>query len=399
MAYDAITIDTQTVYGNNTELTTGIIGQLTQYKDGPVQFVLSEIMLREIFKLRRNIAQGIMEKQKTALRDGAKNGLLDQAAQDTIKAIVDALPTAEDHAREELRSFVENCGGEVVLAKLALTEDVIKAYFKGDPPFSAKGKKNEFPDAIALLSLEAWAEENNKRILAVSRDGDWESYAQTSQRIDVVKDLGDAMASLTQHAEAVLPHAISLVEQVKTEPFGEAFSAFENQLDYAVSEIGAYVEFDGPMPGEAEESYLTLSQFELLPDHDNNDIEILRIGHDSFVARVPISIEAKVTTHIKFAVYDSIDKDYVPMGSTEVESDENFKASVLIHAHPLEIEEDGVEKTIWEIDKVELTDAPSDFDIGYVDYSLTDEYGPEDWGQDEDEPAPATEQKDATPDP
>ena len=78
MAYDALTIDTQTVYGNNNKLMTGIIGQLSQYKDGPVQFVISEIVLREIYKVRRNIAQGVIKKQKTALRDGTKNGLIAQ---------------------------------------------------------------------------------------------------------------------------------------------------------------------------------------------------------------------------------------------------------------------------------------------------------------------------------
>lgn len=400
MAYDAITIDTQTIYGNNNELKSGIVGQLYQYKDGQVRFILSEIVLREILKLRTNIAQGVLDKQKTALRDGGKSGLLNEAAQEAIKEIVDKLPTADDHARTELKAFMADCGGEVVPAKLALTEDVIKAYFRGDPPFSAKGKKNEFPDSIALLSLEAWAKENKKRILAVSRDGDWESFGNISQRIDVVKDLGDAMASLTKHAEAVLPHAVALVAEIRSEPLGKTFTAFGNQLEYAVSDINPYVDFDGPMLGEAEESYVTLADYELLPDGDEADIEIIRIGHESFVARVPVSIDAKITTHIQFAIYDSIDKDYVPMGSTEVETEETFSASVLIHVHAFEVEEDGVVETVWEIDNVELTDAPSDFDIGYVDYSLADEYDAEDWMQNEDEPEPApiADQSDAAPD-
>ena len=47
MTYDALTIDTQVVYSNDLELDKGLVGQLSQFKDGLVKFLLSEITVRE----------------------------------------------------------------------------------------------------------------------------------------------------------------------------------------------------------------------------------------------------------------------------------------------------------------------------------------------------------------
>lgn len=385
MAYDVITIDAQTVYASSGELKTGIVGQLTQYQNGPVKVVLTEIVLREIHKLRKSKAQAVIDKQRAVIRDGEKSGLITGQPLIDMKACLDALSSAEDHARTEMQDFVTGCGADIIPAKLAKTEDIIKPYFRGDPPFSGKGKKNEFPDAISLMSLKAWAIENNLKVLAVSKDGDWESFAESCEQIDVVKDLGDAMVSLTQEADKYLPHAKKLVANIRKGAGADGYEEFMSSLDFSVSAIMAYADFDGPMPGEVEETFMTLRSFELLPLGDEDDIEIIRIGPEKFVARAPISVAAQITAQISFAVYDSIDKDYVPMGSTEVERDVDFDTSALIHVFSEEIEEGGADKTVWLIEQVELLEEPQSFDLGYVDYSLADEYGPDEWDFSEDD--------------
>ena len=65
------------------------------------------------------------------------------------------------------------------------------------PPFEEPDKKkHEFPDAIALLSLEEWAEVNKTRILAVSCDRGWAAFAAESEWIVVDSDLASALAEL-----------------------------------------------------------------------------------------------------------------------------------------------------------------------------------------------------------
>jgi hypothetical protein len=42
-------------------------------------------------------------------------------------------------------------------------------------------KKSEFPDALALLSLERWATQNKSLVLLVSADGDWKKLVEQSE--------------------------------------------------------------------------------------------------------------------------------------------------------------------------------------------------------------------------
>lgn len=50
MAYDAITIDTSTFVQSGIALETGLLAQLEQFKHGPVDLILSEIVTRELLK-------------------------------------------------------------------------------------------------------------------------------------------------------------------------------------------------------------------------------------------------------------------------------------------------------------------------------------------------------------
>src|ERR1700730_7027301 len=50
MQYDVITFDTQTVESNSFHFDGGFLSKLKQFKDGPVRVVVSEIVVREIFK-------------------------------------------------------------------------------------------------------------------------------------------------------------------------------------------------------------------------------------------------------------------------------------------------------------------------------------------------------------
>ena len=54
--------------------------------------------------------------------------------------------------------------------------EIFKSYFNKKFPFSSGAKKNEFPDAFALKSIEAWAMENNELVLVFSNDSDILNY-------------------------------------------------------------------------------------------------------------------------------------------------------------------------------------------------------------------------------
>ena len=67
------------------------------------------------------------------------------------------------------------------------------------------------PDAIALLSLDAWAKTCERKILAISKDTAWAEFAHHSDWIDVERDFTEALQSLQLHAEKTKEIVTSLL--------------------------------------------------------------------------------------------------------------------------------------------------------------------------------------------
>ena len=373
MSYDVITIDTQVIYANGLELDNGLVGQLDQYKNGLVKFVISEINLREIHKALTEKAKSPIDSLAKVIKSGSANRQFDDGQLAALQAQHGSMAQPSEHAKKQLSSFVTKTGAEIIPADLAELKSILEKYFRNDPPFASKGKKNEFPDAIALLSLERWAIDSGKKILAVSNDEDWASFANDCDHIDVVEDLAKAMALLNDLAEETVPRAKAVLDAIKAGD-DDMTSTLQARLVSAVESEFPYLEFDGPMPGEDDGACLSLVSYEIEGlDDDTTDIDIVRVGNGSFAFRVPAFITAKVYADISFSIRDSIDKDYVPMGSTSIEQDTEFHAYLLIEcSHFLDDSEDN-ESTVYEIKDVELLDAPDSIDVGYIDYSLADD--------------------------
>lgn len=373
MSYDAITIDTQVIYANGRELETGLVGQLEQYKDGLVKFVLSEINLREIHKALTEKAKASPDSLAKAIKSGSANGQFNPDQLEALNAVQEAVLEPHEHAKKQMVEFLTKTGAEVVGAERVEMKPILDRYFKNEPPFASKGKKNEFPDAIALLSLESWAKEKGKKILAVSNDDDWKTFAKDCQHIDVVEDLAKAMALLNELAEETVPRAEAVLYAIRAED-DNAVSTLQARLEFAVESEFPYLEFDGPMPGEDDGISLSLVDYKIEGlDDGSTEIDVVRVGNGTFAFRVPASITAKVHAEISFSIRDSIDKDYVPMGSTSVEQDTDFDAYLLIECSHFLDNPDDETSTVYEIEDVELLDAPSSIDIGYVDHSLADD--------------------------
>lgn len=374
MSYDALTIDTQVVYSNGRELGTGLVGQIDQYKDGLVKFILSEINLREIHKALTEKAKSSQDALAKAIRSGSSNGQFQADQVDALKGVQNAMNEPNEHARQQLSDFLKKTGAEIVAADRVKLKPVLDKYFKNEPPFANKGKKNEFPDAIALLSLEAWAVDNGKRILAVSKDGDWKTFADQCSQIDIVDDLGKAMALLNDLAKETIPAAQAVLSAIEIgDP--DTIARLQTNLNHAIELESPYIDFDGPMPGECDNSILSLVSYEIEGmEEKTTEIDIVRVGTESFAFRVPVRITANLYAEISFSIKDSIDKDYVPMGSTSITRETEFSAHLLIECSYLLDDQDEASLVVSEIDDVELLGAPDSIDIGYIEYSLADDH-------------------------
>ena len=386
MIYDALTIDTNIVYQNGKSLTSGIVAEIEQCREGLTQFVLSEIVLRELNRMLSEKAKQALDGLEKGLRLGTENAQLDSEGQGAIKEILANLKSAEDHSKEQLKAFAIATDVEIIRANEAGLDDVIASYFRRQPPFAKAGKKDEFPDAIALLSLEKWANNNNKRVLAVSTDSDWSSFAETRECIDVIDSLSDALALLIENSEEAKQIVIELMNTVTTGENESFRDEFEAGLGHAVEDYSPYIDFSSHMPGECESSIISLSTYEL-PEFDGAeaDVSIVRIKANGFVARIPIFIRANTEIEISFAIYDSIDKDYVPMGSAAYEPEIEIDAAILVDFVNTEnTEDDDGKSSKYAVSRVQLIDAPDTVDVGDIEYSLAEEdYDDFDWEEED----------------
>ena len=360
MKFDAITIDTQVFYKNNAQLNSGIINQL---KNQPVQVVFSDITLREIQKKRKEQAKSVITKLKDVVSNGKKSQQLPKSSIDTMNEILNQMSDPESHADSEIKQFVKDTNAIVISVDDVNLDSILNDYFGNRPPFNNKGKKSEFPDAIAFNSLKNWAEKNNKTIVVVSDDNDWKSMESLSANVVIENDLGDVLAKINSYSTKHLDEAKDIVEMLISDDVNtkKLKANFKHYVEAAINNVTYFdIEYSSGILAAPDSEYMMLNSYELLKDKNFDEVDITQISKNGFVIRVPISIKATLYVNMAFQIFDSIDKDYIPIGDTEVEKEVEFTAHALVHT-------DGRYEN--EIVDVELLGIPKAFNIGNVEFN------------------------------
>lgn len=331
MAYDAFTIDTNAAIEGGLDLGGGLLGQLRQFKDGPIELVLSEVVIREIHKHLFLQVKKSRDTLGNAVAKAREAELASGEAGEALAAQVAALPEPKVVAGQRLQAFFDANGAKNIPATLAPMEALVKGYFAPSPPFEATGaKKSEFPDAIALLSLEAWAKEKGKTILAVSADKGWQAFAEGSAHIDVEADFAKGLAILQEHAEAAQACVGKWLAAVEGGALPDQANYLECRLTDSLGEWNFEARGDGLFVIEQEGSRLEFQSFTRHEEGGRLDIDIVRMGSNEVVARVSGRMAANASADFSLSVWDGIDKDLVSMGSQNVDKDIEFDAAILL---------------------------------------------------------------------
>lgn len=369
MSYDAFTIDTNIPIRAGLQLDSGLLAQLAQFKNGPLKFVISEIVRRELHKHLVAQVTEAKERLQTALTKAEASRLttVDQAGWNAKFADL-ADPSVVAGTR--LKSFLESSGASLIKANLASMDSLIAGYFGNASPFEATGaKKSEFPDAIALLSLEAWAKTEQKRILAVSTDNGWKSFAETSEYIDVVEDLAPALALLQKHSEAAETAVSNWLRAATTDTESAPFVTLTRLLSVSLSETPFYAEGCGHLCREGQGDDLQLSSFSVDQYGDEFDVSVVRLGSNEIAATVSLTVTANAAASFSMAVWDSIDKEDVNMGYQYAVTEAEFDVEALLtftrYSTNLEI---GLE-----LKEVEVLDGPGTVDFGEIEFDYGDD--------------------------
>ena len=159
---------------------------------GKTCIVISEIIVHEsTFLFNKNYSKLL----KPLTTPDKKTSTFDRKR---TKDLLDGLQKKIDNLND-IQYFIKKSGAQVLSYRGVTMDQLMNAYFTSEPPFSNTGrKKREFPDAIALFSMEQWRKKNKADMIAVSQDSDWEKFSAVTDSWYCERTVENAVAEFVR---------------------------------------------------------------------------------------------------------------------------------------------------------------------------------------------------------
>lgn len=367
MKFDAITLDTNIFYENGFRLREGMLLQLNQFKESLTEFVLSDIVTGELKRHLTINAQQAKDSLTTALRKVGDSELLKEDPYWNILGMANKTPPPADAAKAKLDAFLEATGCAVVESDKANMPRLRAMYFDSAPPFEAAGKKRkEFPDAIALITLEDWAEAKNKRVLAITKDDGWIDFAEKSDWIFTEKDLAAGLELLQPDTEKAREVVVELLRKMECGEAPDFLERIKGDVKYDLEDMMPMAEGESGYHYDADIAELTFSDLAFLRDGDDAfDFQIVQANKDTIVARLNVELDAEA--HASFTLQIRDEGEYIPIARGTGEKHLRQESGVLLTligdftAKPPKMDIDNVE-LVEEIKSVNFGTIEADWD-------------------------------------
>ena len=374
MKYDTLTIDTSIFDQLGIKFEKGLLKKLEQFKVSPSNLIFSEIIIEEInAHLIEKIDEAIIHVNKAIKSSDGYLTVDEEALKQIEQFLIKNNKKTEDLSREKILRFLDNTGAIMVPFNNITLQKVVENYFNHVPPFATKGKKkNEFPDAIALISMEKWALDGNAtKILAVSTDPDWAKFGENSPIIDVVDNLGDALAifqpqnDLYVFASMLSKYIAENDDNFLSKHLNTFLSDKISNMDFSPEAISSY-------RYEADWVEVVFNEFSYLTNNDGTaDLQLIESGEDEISVEVGLSISFTANCEFNFYVKDWIDKDLVLIGSNNVKKEITFETDAIVTLLGDFSKIENVENL--DIAEIELLEFPKDIDFEEVEPYFGDE--------------------------
>lgn len=329
--FGAITLDTSIFDAQGLRLESGLLKQLEQFQDSSTRLILSEVVKEEILSHLTEKARDAQKELEKSLKHAKDYWCVEDRDVEDIKKIVFDGREAQEIASKRFSQFVEVTSLEIVeVQNHVMVGDLIQKYFKAKPPFSETGKKkNEFPDAIALMSLETWANKNQTKIIVITSDSDWKNFCKSSESLTAIDDFAGALGLFQlQDADDICKY---LSERYEKGELKNVKKAICDSLEAQMSNLEIYPEASSAYIYEQESTEVILNGFEFkLFEPHNLIFRPVNLDDDSLVVESKLSVDVYIECMFSFSVYDSVDKDEVPMGSGSANIQTNLDVDILV---------------------------------------------------------------------
>lgn len=310
-------------FGNNLDYP--VLRKLDQFKDTQIGVVFSDIVAREVCAHIAEDAGDAQRKLKKALRNH-KNRWSASYDQDELARTLDLGARPEAFAAQRFSAYVEHVGAAIVpLDGNTHPATIFDLYFAFEPPFAKKvNKQHGFPDAFALLSLEQLAARSHGMILAVSADKDWQSFAAASQYLLCTNDLVAILDLFNQSGRLDADRALAMLLEGQAPSLADSIdSAFEYRLGNANYHIEAHSDYDV----ETEALDAALQHWEILTERPPR---IVASNSETVTFSFFVNALINFYVSIEYLIYDSVDEDYLSMGTEEVEREVYKQLEVVV---------------------------------------------------------------------
>lgn len=300
-----------------------------------VKFVLPDIIYREIennfiehvnsnfFKLKNSLSNLLVIKEASKMHDYINS--------------VDC----HTFCKEILSTYFNPISQYIIkCSTYCKLDSILDSYFNNYYPFSKKdNKKNEFPDALALNCLENWSNINNNKLLFLTEDKSCMQYCLESNNIYAIKLNDDHLSKVyfdicinnikyfddtsLEGLSIDIKKSIISSDQFKNKLHDTIESFLYDMQDINIEAYSAYYyDFD-------------IDEFELLNVfYDEIIIDI--INSSEYTSNNPIDVNVHVlinflcTATFIIYVYDSIDKEYIPIDSKSKSVDKLVELDIQI---------------------------------------------------------------------
>lgn len=369
--YDAILIDTSIFDANGLRLEKGLLRKLSQFKKSPVDIIFPDVIRGEV---KAHLAKKIKESRSAlekAINDAGDHLFLKEDSLAKAKELTAESLDFDALAETRIAAFIEAVGGiDFECGKNLEISALLEKYFKNLAPFAESGKKkNEFPDAITLLAVDNWAAANNKRVLAISQDGDWKAYCEGSKYMECSESLSDVLTAYNK-ANPVYGLIGKLENAIEANAAQDFIKEVESRLDSVLDDFTPNQDAESAFYWEPEGCSGRFNRFEL----STPQLRLIEHGNGYIVLELDAEITVDVEGEFSLSVHDSIDGDNVPIDSCTVEVEESFNSKILV---TLTAEfgdgSENLEISDLEVEDVEVVSVPKTIHFGTLE-PFQDEY-------------------------
>ncbi|MCC0090826.1 PIN domain-containing protein [Aeromonas veronii] len=363
--YGAILVDTSIFDGNGLKLEKGLLGKLSQFKKSPIEYILPDVVKNEVQRHLESKISALRAALEKALNEAGDHLFFDGSElNDAKKMLVDS-KEVNGLAESRMNKFIDSTGALVLeTGSYVSVSDLLSKYFSNEPPFAETGKKkNEFPDAIVLMAVEAWADKNNKYVLAIAKDGDWKNFCQNSTRINYQDDFSRGLEVFNQ-TNAPYTLLANLETALNSGSATKFLAEINSLLESALDGFTPDQEADSAFYWEADGSHGWFKDFSLL----EHEFRIVDKDEDWVVLEASANIVVEAEGDFSLSVYDSIDRDHVSMGGVTVRVEREFESEILI---TISGDLNGPVDEL-SIDEVEIVSPINTIDFGYIEPEYDD---------------------------